>query len=120
MGRPPGSGALPSNIRYTNGVRERRCALCQQWYPMTVEFFYQSTTKGGSGFEYRCRPCAKILHRKHAAVKRAKLAKFPAAPKAAANRTGEAIQIRKAGVLPILRDPFELALFGGGEIYERR
>lgn len=46
------------NIREVNEIKERRCTMCQEWFPETVEYFYmKNKSKPEKGFQTECKKC---------------------------------------------------------------
>ena len=46
------------NIREINGVKEKRCVDCQEWFPETTEYFYmRNKSKPEKGFQAACKKC---------------------------------------------------------------
>ena len=49
----------PENIRIVNGIKERRCTSCNEWYLETAEYFYMHNKKKPErGFQSECKKCA--------------------------------------------------------------
>ena len=47
------------NIRAVDGIKERRCSNCQEWFPETTEYFYMiNKKKPEKGFQAECKKCA--------------------------------------------------------------
>lgn len=47
------------NTRIQNGVKERRCSVCQEWKPETIEYYYlHNKKKPERGFTAECKKCA--------------------------------------------------------------
>jgi len=46
------------NIREIDGVKEKRCTQCQEWFPETTEYFYmRNKKKPERGFNSECKKC---------------------------------------------------------------
>ena len=47
------------NIREVNGVKERRCSKCKEWFPETTEYYYMhNKSKPERGYQSECKKCA--------------------------------------------------------------
>lgn len=47
------------NIRETNGIKEKLCAVCKEWKPESTEFFYmRNKMKPEKGFNSECKQCS--------------------------------------------------------------
>ena len=47
------------NIRENNGIRERRCTVCGEWKPETIDYYYMcNKSKPEKGFQAACKICS--------------------------------------------------------------
>jgi len=54
------------NIREINGIKERRCTTCGEWFPETIEYFYMcNKSKPEKGFQASCKKCEIKKNSKH-------------------------------------------------------
>ena len=55
------------NIREVDGIKERRCSNCQEWFTETTEYFYmRNKSKPEKGFNPECKKCSSKRSRKWA------------------------------------------------------
>jgi len=48
------------NHREINGIKERRCTACEEWFPETEEYFYmRNKSKPERGLNSECKKCAR-------------------------------------------------------------
>lgn len=48
------------NIRDNNGIKERKCTQCEEWFPETIEYFYMhNKSKPEKGYQAECKVCAR-------------------------------------------------------------
>lgn len=48
------------NHRNKNGILEKHCNTCENWFPCTEEFFYKSNKNKTDGLRPDCKQCTKI------------------------------------------------------------
>ena len=47
------------NIREVDGIKERKCSNCQEWFPETIEYYYmRNKSKPERGYQSECKKCS--------------------------------------------------------------